>query len=316
MFDSRLWISSLRTPSRLFQFRAQVSYIRHATHIPELSPHTQETNKMAEIATAMPSVPVANNTPATGGTGTGQGSGTGTGDGTFQVQQQSQSQNQSQTQANNTNPTTTGTTNNENQPPDQRANRGLPYYEKLRRELRDTLQKKRLMDKSMAQLEDQIYRFEQSYLEETTAGNIIKGFDTYIKGSSTGSGLGASGMSLSASGVGTASRRKAAVTDNDRVFSRSSASFMRDSPAPSSTQTTPSHVQTPNSTYNGSTGKPGANANGSGETSSAAGSVKGSSAGASSKSNKKKAASLTKGEDDEDEKPPGKRFKISYAGRE
>lgn len=29
------------------------------------------------------------------------------------------------------------------------TNRGLPYYEKLRRELRDTLQKKRLMDKSM-----------------------------------------------------------------------------------------------------------------------------------------------------------------------
>lgn len=28
-------------------------------------------------------------------------------------------------------------------------NRGLPYYEKLRRDLRDTLQKKRLMDKSM-----------------------------------------------------------------------------------------------------------------------------------------------------------------------
>lgn len=29
------------------------------------------------------------------------------------------------------------------------TNRGLPYYEKLRRELRDTLQRKRLMDKSM-----------------------------------------------------------------------------------------------------------------------------------------------------------------------
>jgi chromatin modification-related protein EAF6 len=28
-------------------------------------------------------------------------------------------------------------------------NRGLPYYEKLRRDLRDALQKKRLMDKSM-----------------------------------------------------------------------------------------------------------------------------------------------------------------------
>lgn len=30
--------------------------------------------------------------------------------------------------------------------------RGLPYYEKLRRDLRDTLQKKRLMDKSMVLL--------------------------------------------------------------------------------------------------------------------------------------------------------------------
>lgn len=29
------------------------------------------------------------------------------------------------------------------------TSRGLPYYEKLRRELRDTLQKKRAMDKSM-----------------------------------------------------------------------------------------------------------------------------------------------------------------------
>lgn len=29
------------------------------------------------------------------------------------------------------------------------SNRGLPYYEKLRRDLRDTLQRKRLMDKSM-----------------------------------------------------------------------------------------------------------------------------------------------------------------------
>lgn len=37
-----------------------------------------------------------------------------------------------------------------NAPSDQNANsRGLPYYEKLRRDLRDTIAKKRLMDKSM-----------------------------------------------------------------------------------------------------------------------------------------------------------------------
>ncbi|CBF83718.1 chromatin modification-related protein EAF6/MEAF6 [Aspergillus nidulans FGSC A4] len=254
---------------------------------------------MAETAAATPSAPGAS-TPAVGGSGQGPSTGADT------PQNQSQSQNQNQNNnAGSSTATAATTNNNENQNPDQRANRGLPYYEKLRRELRDTLQKKRLMDKSMAQLEDQIFRFEQSYLEETTAGNIIKGFDNYIKGSSTGSGLGAGGISLS-TGAGTASRRKSAVTDNDRVFSRSSASFMRDSPTPS-TQTTPSHAPTPNSTFNGSTGKPG-----NGDTSSTAGSVKGSSS--SSSKNKKKAAN--KGEEDEEDKPPTKRFKITYAGRE
>ncbi|KKK16611.1 hypothetical protein ARAM_004625 [Aspergillus rambellii] len=231
------------------------------------------------------------NTPASTATGSGSGTGAGAGTGTGPTSNN----------AANPNGTANGSINGD-VTEQMRVNRGLPYYEKLRRELRDTLQKKRLMDKSMAQLEEQIYRFEQSYLEETTAGNIIKGFDTYIKGSSSGSSLGA-GLSLS-SGVGTASRRKAQVTDNDRVFSRSSASFMRDSPAPSSAQTTPSHAPTPTSAYNGSTGKPN-----NGDASSAAGSVRGS----SSSKNKKKSTKDTKNEDDgDDDKPPSKRLKISY----
>ena len=47
-------------------------------------------------------------------------------------------------------PPATATAGAPNAPTDQSAaNRGLPYYEKLRRELRDTLAKKRMMDKSM-----------------------------------------------------------------------------------------------------------------------------------------------------------------------
>ncbi|KAL8666655.1 MAG: hypothetical protein Q9202_001193 [Teloschistes flavicans] len=71
------------------------------------------------------------------------------------------------------------------------STRGVPYYEKLKRDLRETLQRKRLLDKNLATLEDQIYRIESTYLEETSAaGNIIKGFDNYIKGSALiGSGV-------------------------------------------------------------------------------------------------------------------------------
>ncbi|KAF2835526.1 NuA4-domain-containing protein [Patellaria atrata CBS 101060] len=97
------------------------------------------------------------------------------------------------------------------------AARGQPYYEKLRRDLRDAIQKKRILDQNMANLEDTIYKIESSYLEEASAGNIIKGFDSYIKGSTGGIAGGTGG--------GTATRRKATISDADRIFSRSSASF-------------------------------------------------------------------------------------------
>ncbi|KAL8650977.1 MAG: hypothetical protein Q9210_003500, partial [Variospora velana] len=62
---------------------------------------------------------------------------------------------------NNPPPTTTTTTTTTGTGTTSDTNtRGIPYYEKLKRDLRETLQRKRLLDKNMATLEDQIYRFE------------------------------------------------------------------------------------------------------------------------------------------------------------
>nr|KMM69611.1 hypothetical protein CPAG_05926 [Coccidioides posadasii RMSCC 3488] len=187
--------------------------------------------------------------------------------------------------------------------------RGVPYYEKLRKELRDTLQKKRLLDRNLATLEESIYRFEQSYLEETGAGNIIKGFDNYIKGSAGASSLGAAGGLGSSFAVAPLERAAEGPQREGkhkyRVFSQSSASFMRDSPAPSSAHTTPSHAPTP--TYSGSSGKADRDA----KDSSAPNSVKG----AASKNKKKSAGAAREREDDDDggeTKPPVKRLKITY----
>lgn len=132
----------------------------------------------------------------------------------------------------------------ENAPPGSANNgstdnsRGTPYYERLRRDLRESLNKKRLIDNNLLQLEDNILRVETQYLEETSAGNIIKGFDNYIKGAATTTTTG---------GAGTATRRKAPINDADRIFSRSSTSFLRESSTPGSA--TPSHAPAPTSSF-------------------------------------------------------------------
>ncbi|KAF1942571.1 NuA4-domain-containing protein [Clathrospora elynae] len=135
----------------------------------------------------------------------------------------------------------------ENAPPGSASNtgasdssRGLPYYERLRRDLRESLNKKRLIDNNLLQLEDNILRVETQYLEETSAGNIIKGFDNYIKGAAT---------TTTTSGAGTATRRKAPISDIDRIFSRSSTSFLREASTPGSAQTPSSHAPTPTSSF-------------------------------------------------------------------
>ncbi|KAL7272081.1 chromatin modification-related protein eaf6 [Rhizina undulata] len=83
--------------------------------------------------------------------------------------------------------------------------KSMVYYEKLRKELRDMIQRKRLLDKNLAQYEENIFKAEAAYLEETQNGNIIKGFDNYIKG--------------------TAARRRNNISDADRLFSLSSLTY-------------------------------------------------------------------------------------------
>lgn len=93
---------------------------------------------------------------------------------------------------------------------------GRPYYESLRTTLRQTLEKKRKLDEQLSALEDQIFKLEGTYLEETTmSGNIVRGFDGWVKGVAIGGRSAAD------------DRRRGRVRDEDRVFSRSSVSWMR-----------------------------------------------------------------------------------------
>lgn len=95
---------------------------------------------------------------------------------------------------------------------------GRPYYESLRTKLRTTLTKKRQLDEQLAALEENIYKLEGSYLQETNgAGNIVRGFDNWVKGVVVGGDKRA------------ADERKARIKirEDDRIFSHSSMSWMR-----------------------------------------------------------------------------------------
>ncbi|KAF3906631.1 hypothetical protein ABW20_dc0109244 [Dactylellina cionopaga] len=105
-------------------------------------------------------------------------------------------------------------------------------YETLRKQLRDLISKKKQSDKLLENLEDHIYKYETTYLEETQNGNIVRGFDNYIKG--------------------TVARRRANITDQDRIFSSSSHSYMK-SREEGSNSGTPSGSVPPESATSSST---------------------------------------------------------------
>lgn len=88
---------------------------------------------------------------------------------------------------------------------------GQPFYERTRQHLKELLNKKRLLERALQVTEDTIYKNETEYLEDTPAGNIIVGFESYTKG-----------VGGSAPGGG---RRRAQVVDTNRVFSKSSLTY-------------------------------------------------------------------------------------------
>lgn len=96
-------------------------------------------------------------------------------------------------------------------------------YETTKRALKSGISKKRQIDRTLTDLESQIFLFEGSYLTNTAAsgGNIVKGFDSYLKTSSMAAGPGRS-ASINTSMLGSQD-----VPVEDRMFSLSSATYKR-----------------------------------------------------------------------------------------
>ncbi|OAR01655.1 hypothetical protein LLEC1_05015 [Akanthomyces lecanii] len=95
-------------------------------------------------------------------------------------------------------------------------------YKKSQARVRELVEKRRLLERRLNQVEEGIVQKESAYLENTPSGNIITGFDNYMKGISGAA----------------AQRRKTGPMDQNRVFSRSSISYrpsVSESTTPAST---------------------------------------------------------------------------------
>ncbi len=86
-------------------------------------------------------------------------------------------------------------------------------YEKLKKKLKESLGKKKDLEKTLTKLEEDIFNKETKYLSDgINHGNIIKGFENFTKNVSNSS---------------TGRTKKIQFTDEDRIFSLSSATYVR-----------------------------------------------------------------------------------------
>ena len=86
----------------------------------------------------------------------------------------------------------------------------LDAYTKLKDELVNQIINKNDIDVRLAALEEEIYEKELDYFNESTYGNIVKGFESFGK------------MSL-----GGSNKRKMMYSDEEHIFSMSSATFIK-----------------------------------------------------------------------------------------
>ncbi len=108
--------------------------------------------------------------------------------------------------------------------PPQSLEEANARYSVLKNSVRSGLARKRQIDRALIDLESRIYTFEGSYLANTAAsgGNIVKGFDTYLK-SHQPANASLAAIARGSGGAGTG----AEVNPEDRIFSNSSSTFER-----------------------------------------------------------------------------------------
>ncbi|TFA98571.1 Chromatin modification-related protein eaf6, partial [Trichoderma ghanense] len=102
----------------------------------------------------------------------------------------------------------------------------MAEYKKAQARVRDLVDRRRQLERRLAAMEESIMQKESAYLDSTPNGNIITGFDNYMKGTSGAA----------------AQRRKTGPPEQNRVFSRSSISYRPnngDSSTPGSVGSTP-----------------------------------------------------------------------------
>ncbi|KAL7912138.1 histone acetyltransferase subunit NuA4 [Trichoderma velutinum] len=119
----------------------------------------------------------------------------------------------------------------------------MAEYKKAQARVRDLVDRRRQLERRLAAMEESIIQKESAYLDSTPSGNIITGFDNYMKGTSGAA----------------AQRRKTGPAEQNRVFSRSSISYRPnngDSSTPGSVGSTPAPTPLSTSFRDSASGNP------------------------------------------------------------